>query len=59
MTTKTFDSYTLHIEQSTLDGLNKARDLLYDRKGVAHSFDFIIRKAMGRYMTAIRYEGKK
>lgn len=54
-----FDSYVLHIEQDTLDRLNDLRDLIYDSKGKAVGFDLIIRKALGRYKTAIKYNESK
>lgn len=54
-----FDSYVLHIEQSTLDKLNGTRELLIENRGRAYDFDLIIRKALGRYLTALKYEAKQ
>ena len=53
-----FDSYVLHIEQNTLDKLNEARDLTIDVRGRTLDFNTLINKALGRYITAIKYESK-
>ena len=53
-----FDSYVLHIEQDTLDKLNQARDLTIDVRGRTLDFNTLVNKALGRYITAIKYEAK-
>ena len=53
-----FDSYVLHIEQDTLDKLNQARDLTIDVRGRTLDFNTLVNKALGRYITAIKYESK-
>lgn len=54
-----FDSYVLHIEQNTLDRLNEARDLTIDVRGKTLDFNTLVNKALGRYITAIKYEASK
>lgn len=54
-----FDSYVLHIEQDTLDKLNQARDLTIEVRGKTLDFNKLVNKALGRYITAIKYEGSK
>ena len=54
-----FDSYVLHIEQNTLDKLNEARDLTIDVRGRTLDFNTLVNKALGRYITAIKYEASK
>lgn len=54
-----FDSYVLHIEQDTLDKLNKARDLTIITRGRTLDFNTLVNKALGRYITAIKYEASK
>ena len=54
-----FDSYVLHIEQDTLDKLNEARDLTIDVRGRTLDFNTLVNKALGRYITAIKYEASK
>jgi hypothetical protein len=54
-----FDSYVLHIEQDTLDKLNKARDLTILTRGKTLDFNTLVNKALGRYITAIKYESSK
>lgn len=54
-----FDSYVLHIEQNTLDKLNEARDLTIDVRGRTLDFNTLVNKALGRYITAIKYESKR
>lgn len=53
-----FDSYVLHIEQNTLDKLNEARNLTIDIRGRTLDFNTLVNKALGRYITAIKYEAK-
>ena len=53
-----FDSYVLHIEQDTLDKLNQARDLTIEVRGRTLDFNKLVNKALGRYITAIKYEAK-
>jgi len=53
-----FDSYVLHIEQDTLDKLNQARDLTIEVRGKTLDFNKLVNKALGRYITAIKYEAK-
>ena len=53
-----FDSYVLHIEQNTLDKLNEARDLTIEVRGRTLDFNTLVNKALGRYITAIKYESK-
>lgn len=55
---KKFDSYNIHIEQSTLDKLNEAHQLLVDLKGEHRSFDYIISKSIGYYLTQNKYRNK-
>ena len=54
-----FDSYVLHIEQDTLDKLNQARDLTIDVRNRTLDFNTLVNKALGRYITAIKYESKR
>ncbi len=54
-----FDSYVLHIEQDTLDKLNQARDLTSDVRNRTLDFNTLVNKALGRYITALKYEGSK
>lgn len=54
-----FDSYLLHIEQDTLDRLNEARNLTIDVRGRTLDFNTLVNKALGRYITAIKYEASK
>lgn len=54
-----FDSYVLHIEQDTLDKLNQARDLTIDVRNRTLDFNTLVNKALGRYITALKYEGSK
>ncbi len=54
-----FDSYVLHIEQDTLDKLNQARDLTIDVRNRTLDFNTLVNKALGRYITAIKYEASK
>lgn len=54
-----FDSYVLHIEQDTLDKLNQARDLTIDVRNKTLDFNTLVNKALGRYITALKYEGSK
>ncbi len=56
---KKFDSYLVHIEPSTVSRLNEAHGLLIESQGKHLSFDTIIRKALGRYITAIKYDAKR
>lgn len=56
--TKKFDSYVLHIEQDTLDRLNEARDLTIEVRNRTLDFNMLVNKALGRYITAIKYEAK-
>jgi len=53
-----FDSYVLHIEQNTLDKLNEARNITIDVRGRTLDFNTLVNKALGRYITAIKYEAK-
>jgi hypothetical protein len=53
-----FDSYVLHIEQDTLDKLNQARDLTIEVRGRTLDFNKLVNMALGRYITAIKYEAK-
>ena len=53
-----FDSYVLHIEQDTLNKLNQARDLTIEVRGKTLDFNKLVNKALGRYITAIKYEAK-
>ena len=50
-----FDSYVLHIESETYHKLNKARELTHEETGMWIDFDKLIAKALGRYMTAVKY----
>lgn len=54
-----FDSYTLHIEQKTLDKLNEVYGLLIKNTGKSRDFNYIIVKAMGYYATQIKYQNKR
>lgn len=54
-----FDSYVLHIEQDTLDKLNQARDLTIDVRNKTLDFNTLVNKSLGRYITALKYEGSK
>lgn len=54
-----FDSYVLHIEQDTLNKLNQARDLTIEVRNRTLDFNTLVNKALGRYITAIKYEGSK
>lgn len=54
-----FDSYILHIEQDTLDRLNEARDLTLEVRNRTLDFNTLVNKALGRYITALKYEGSK
>ena len=51
--TKKFDSYVLHIEQDTLDRL-----LNIEVRNRTLDFNTLVNKALGRYITAIKYEAK-
>lgn len=53
------DSYLLHIEPKTLDRLNEARELAYERFGRLDEFDRIVYAGLGRYITALKYQIKK
>lgn len=54
-----FDSYILHIEQDTLDRLNEARYLTIEVRNKTLDFNTLVNKALGRYITALKYEGSK
>ena len=45
----------LHIESETYHKLNKARELTHEETGMWIDFDKLIAKALGRYMTAVKY----
>lgn len=55
---KKWDSYVLHIEPGTLDKLSAVHDLIFQESGQLRSFDKIINSALGRYMTALKYQAK-
>ena len=54
-----FDSFTLHIESSTLSRLQEVYGLIIERSGKPHDFDRIVRNSLGAYKSIIKAQLKK